>query len=556
MRRIALSLVFTLLAALGLCWLAGAAPAPSSVSGGESDPLAATITVKWQDSSLKEVFATIFGAIDADYVLTDDVSGIITMQKEASARDILDQVCAIKGLHYWKKGGAYVVSTKAAPEDAGPGQSEAALPASGKAADATTLKQRFYKVQYWNPRDLASWFNRTEGGSVEGSSWRADYTSLFSRQNGEDFVDTSLQPFAFGRSRLGESSQFPAGLTRNNSSLPAALRQQRPQLNPATTTTTRTNNQPLQNPQLSEQEQELMESGIDINAPFAPLLPSGMTAPIAFEPLNLLIFEATDEAYDRFLELLRIFDQKPKQMILEVQFVTMSTDDAYAFGANWRYLLGGTALSVTGLDPGGNFAMRINKGNNFQAQLSALMTVGKARVVNAPRIAAMNNYTANIHFLDRVPYVDFSGATAVGNQTVIAGGATLRSVDVPTDLTITPRINADNSVTALLSPVISSYKLIEVPTPSGGSQQVPLVSQNSLSTLLNMKDGETMVIGGFVTRNETTSHQKMPLLSDLPILGKILFTSTKRNTSESELLIFVTPHVIKDESETTTVGPY
>jgi type II secretory pathway component GspD/PulD (secretin) len=206
--------------------------------------------------------------------------------------------------------------------------------------------------------------------------------------------------------------------------------------------------------------------------------------------------------------------------------------------------------------PAGNMTISIAKGDVFKAALSTLLTSGRARLVNAPRIAAMNNFSANIHFEDVVPYVNFTGATAVPNGGIIAGGATIETVRVPTDLTILPRINADDSITALISPVISSYSLVEVPTPDGSTQQVPLTSTNSVSTLLNIKDGETMVIGGFVKRNETNNKIKIPLLSDLPILGNLFFTRTEKNTSDSELLIFVTPHVIKDDTETTTVGPY
>jgi type II secretory pathway component GspD/PulD (secretin) len=146
----------------------------------------------------------------------------------------------------------------------------------------------------------------------------------------------------------------------------------------------------------------------------------------------------------------------------------------------------------------------------------------------------------------------------VPNGGIISGGATLQTVTIPTDLTILPRINADDSVTALINPVITTYSLVEVPTSSdsGGTQQVPLTSQNSLSTLLNIKDGETMVIGGFVNRNETKNKIKIPLLSDLPIIGNLFFTRTENNINDSELLIFVTPHVIKDDTETTTLGPY
>jgi type II secretory pathway component GspD/PulD (secretin) len=558
MRRIALRTALTLLAALALSGLAAAAAPTSSAEGGQ-DPLATTITVKWQDSSLKEVFSTIFHAIGADYLLTDEVSGkTITMQTEASAHDILEHVCAAHSLHWWKKGSVYVISSQPAPAETS-GASAVADSAPSESQGQSVKKQRFYTTQYVHPRDLASMFNSKEGKSLEGLAWRPELTALFSNQNQTDqFIDTSLQPFGYGRNRLGEAAQYPRSVSpgMNQGAVPLALRDRLLQANPAQA---RPRTTTLTTPDSAENQDLLEAGGIDITAPFAPLLPSGMNAPIAYEPLNLLIFEATDEAYDRFLELLRIFDQKPKQVILDVQFVTMSTNDLYDLGIDWFYLVGQTALNTTGLAPGaGNFTLSLGKGPNFKAILSTLFSTGRARLVTAPRIATMNNSSASIDFTDEVPYVDFSGATAVPNGGVISGGATVQTRVIPTFLSITPRINADDSVTVLLNPTISSYSLVEVPTSTNGGfiQQVPLVSTSSLSSLLNIKNGETMVIGGFVRTNELTTKNKLPLLSDLPILGDLLFTKTSKSLSDSELLIFVTPHVMKDDTETTTIGPY
>jgi type II secretory pathway component GspD/PulD (secretin) len=182
------------------------------------------------------------------------------------------------------------------------------------------------------------------------------------------------------------------------------------------------------------------------------------------------------------------------------------------------------------------------------------LLTSKARLVQSARIATMNNYPASITSNTQEPYVDFSGGGAVVNGGIVNPSATVRVVNVPTSLTITPRINGDDSVTALLTPTISSSRSVEIPTPIG-KQFFPVVSSSQLSTFLNVKDGETMVIGGFVNRKEELSRSKIPLLSDLPILGPLLFTSTSRNTNDTETLIFVTPHVIKDESAEVTSGP-
>jgi|GEM_PF-3561946 len=560
MRRIALGTALILLMTLTLGSLAAAAP--PSMTDGEQDPLAASLTVRWQDSNLKEVFATIFRAINADYVIADDVSGkSITMQREASARDILEHVCASQGLHWWKNGQAYVISSHPAPQEG----SVTPAPAEALSADSrakSVMKLRSYKSQYWNPLDLANMFGSREGMSSEGRAWRPELTAFYSGDLGTgQSADTSLQPFGFGRSRLGEARQYPVSgpeRYRDQSALPLATAARRPTATRPTTTTGLPGITSLQGDQISTEEQALLEAGIDINAPFAALLPSGMTAPIAFEPLNLLIFEATDEAYDRFLELLRIFDQKPKQVLLDVQFVTMNTTDAYALGVNWNYSVGRTLINVDSLAPQGYVNIGIGNGSTFGAQLSALLTNSRARLVSAPRLATMNNFSASITLSEEVPYVNFGGAAAVPNGGIIEGGAELQTITVPTQLTMTPRINADDSITVLLTPTITNYRLVEVPTSatSGGTQLVPLTSTSQVVTVLNIKDGETMVMGGFISRSDSTNKSKIPLLSELPILGDLLFTRTTVSNEDSELLIFVTPHVMKDDTETATVGPY
>ncbi len=524
----------------------------------ESDPLSAPMFVKERDVDVREMLDAIFRAMGVGYLLTDDVSGRVYLgQRDATARDILDLVCSAKGLHWWKNGDTYVVGAQPPPVTTDRVASHAASGAGPGEESSQVRKTRQYRVQYWNPRDIAACFNPREKGGLEGRLWSMDYTAFFADQlinagkpstspGQREFTDTSLKPFSdiLGNNRLGESRAMGGiGGLRGGFGRAPGIPEARSLGEPLDTGVTGI-------------EEELLESGIDIGAPFAALLPLGMTAPIAYEPLNMLIFEATDEAYDRFLELVRMFDQKPKQVLLEVQFITMNTSDAFALGLDWYWHVARSSVNAAGLAPAGFFTIRTARDRNFGATLSVLLTTGKARLVSSPRIATMNNFPATISFVDQIPYVEFSGGGAFPGGPTIPPGATVLTKNVPTQLTILPRINGDDSVTAILNPQISTYEFVSVPTPEGGTQNVPLVSSNSLSTLLNIKDGETMVIGGFVNRDETVNRSKVPLLGDLPIIGNLFFTRTERNIGDSELLIFVTPHVIRDEAAEVTLGPY
>ena len=576
MRQTVFRIGLILLVGLGCSCLPMAAAvteASSAAPETKADPLSVIISINEKAADVRELLSTIFLATGANYVISYDITGKVQLgQREATARDILDHVCATQGLHWWKRGDSYIVSTQPAPSEG----TEASAPATSGALlvkPAQAKKTRYYNVKNVQPRDLSALFNSNVSFSPIGKNWglsmTANYSEYMNRKNNPSSADTTstaLRPFSAGESRIGESPQFPGGGFYGGgiaqpglggaTPLQAGIGQIPGQPLAGTRPGYAAGQQQYQVPAqaVTEEQLQMLQSGINLYAPFASLLPPDMTAPIAYEPLNLLIFEATDEAYDRFLELIRIFDQRPKQVIIETQFITMSTNDAYALGLDWFFNVGRTAIDVAGLAPAGFVNIRVARGQKFAATLSTLLLTDKARLVQSARVATMNHYPASIVSTSQEPYVDFSGGGAVVNGGIVNPSATVRIVNVPTSLTIIPQINGDDSVTALLTPTITSFRLVEIPTPIG-KQNFPATSSSSLSTLLNVKDGETMVMGGFVIRNEELNRSKIPLLSDLPILGPLLFTSTSRNSSDTETLIFVTPHVIKEETAEVTPGP-
>ena len=111
---------------------------------------------------------------------------------------------------------------------------------------------------------------------------------------------------------------------------------------------------------------------------------------------------------------------------------------------------------------------------------------------------------------------------------------------------LTPNIDDEGRVTLFLSPSFSEITgFITVPGQAGS--EVPATANNSVQTLVVLKDGETLVLGGLSRENVATSINKFPWLGDVPILGK-LFTKTDTNTTDQEVLFLITVRLINSQN--------
>jgi len=280
------------------------------------------------------------------------------------------------------------------------------------------------------------------------------------------------------------------------------------------------------------------------------LLPMGIDVLAAIEWLNLLIVRGDEDSIAELERIIReVLDVKPKQVTIEAQFLEISTKEAQALGIDWSFVSNEVAIGTVGMAPAGNLSVRYSHGD-FAALLSALDTKSVGQVINAPKVTTMNNFPATLVIEEDYPYF---------RTTYVYGGIggqpyPTRSVDmvpVTTGLSIVPRINEDDSITTLIQPQVSDViKLIS--DPEFG--EVPQISTRSLTTMLRVNDGETIVMGGLVTRKNSTDVTRVPLLSKIPILGDLLFTRRTTSVDDTQLLIFLTPHVLHEEEELAPLG--
>jgi type IV pilus assembly protein PilQ len=171
-------------------------------------------------------------------------------------------------------------------------------------------------------------------------------------------------------------------------------------------------------------------------------------------------------------------------------------------------------------------------GRNFivDLELSAAQAEGKGEVISQPSVTARTGQEAYIEMGTEIPY----------QEAASSGAATVQFKKAVLSLRVTPQINPDNSLILKINVHKDS-----VGQTLGGAGGSPSIDTRELNTEINMRDGETVVLGGILETERRESEKKVPLLGDVPVLGR-LFKSTGRVNNKDELLIFVTPKIIRE----------
>lgn len=177
----------------------------------------------------------------------------------------------------------------------------------------------------------------------------------------------------------------------------------------------------------------------------------------------------------------------------------------------------------------------------FGVVLSALEQNSDAAVVNNPKIIVANEQTATIDMTTKEPNIEVSrqpGRTINDPDIVTAKLAKDPEYffEYGTKVEVTPRINEDGIITVQIRPKLSFKEGSKVI----GDNSYPIIAEKSVDTLFALEDGKTAAIGGLIKTSDGDAVSKIPLLGDIPILGKYLFSHTSRSKTKSEVVIFVT----------------
>src|SRR6201988_1973523 len=264
---------------------------------------------------------------------------------------------------------------------------------------------------------------------------------------------------------------------------------------------------------------------------------------VADEATNSLLVRAQEADWMIVRHSIETLDLRPLQVLIEVLIAEVRRTTDFQLGVSGRigddstaFKAGANAQAATlkGTSAG-DFALRVMRVGkvNLDVTISALAASGRVRIISRPVLLAQNNQEARILIGSERPFVQVIRAlptdAAVRDQVV-------QYRDVGTQLTLTPTINDDGYVNLQVSQQVSN-------ATSEIQFGAPVISTREAATHLFVRDGQTVVIGGLVDREQERSRSGIPILKDLPLLGG-LFGSTQRSSVQSELFLFVTPHII------------
>jgi type II secretory pathway component GspD/PulD (secretin) len=304
---------------------------------------------------------------------------------------------------------------------------------------------------------------------------------------------------------------------------------------------------------------------------------------------NTLIVTDVMEVFPQVEQIIAELDKKAPQILIEAQIVEINTDRVNELGIEWggsrgemAYFAGPARLTDYGLRPGFysgdqwkqffpvtqdigaasssgggsggidpiySTGQQSSKGVYYgvfslaqlQAIFRALISKGEARYLGKPKIVAMNNKTA---------LIQISKDAAMGTQSVVASaggssGSSSTGVErrrIGLVLKVTPQVNKEGFITMIVQPAYADA-VVSAITVNGATVYDPV--SRGVSTMVRVKNGQTVVIGGMLASTETKTIRKVPLLGYIPIIGW-LFTSVSSRRTNTDLVIFLTPTILVD----------
>jgi len=279
---------------------------------------------------------------------------------------------------------------------------------------------------------------------------------------------------------------------------------------------------------------------------------------------NTLMVHDTASSIDSVRRAIKVLDVPVKQVLIEARIVVASTNVGESLGIRWgggygviqnnnAIAAGGNADTVSRFKDnlrGGTEDIGLNDSALvdlpvasaaassiafgfdtddyiLDLELSAVESDGMAEIISQPRVITADGQTAKIQAGSQIPYeqASSSGATSVTFKEAVL------------KLEVTPQITPDDKI--LMDLIINKDAIGEV------INNIPTIDTNQLETQVLVNNGETIVLGGVFESEEVTQVDKTPFFGDLPVIGR-LFRRTTYTEDKSELLIFITPRLVKD----------
>ncbi len=271
---------------------------------------------------------------------------------------------------------------------------------------------------------------------------------------------------------------------------------------------------------------------------------------VADERNNALLIMATPSQYRRVLTTLRQLDVVPLQVLVEATIAEVTLNDDLEYGLQWFFSLGNSTIRFSELAAGvinpffGGFSYIFNS-DDARVVLNALTSITDVRVISAPQLLVLDNEPARLQVGDQVPIVTQQATSVIDPESPLVNTVEYRDTGVI--LEIIPHVNASGLI--ILEIVQEVSDVAETITSGIDS---PTIQQRQITSTVAVQTGETVALGGLIRDRHTEGVTGIPLVSEIPILGN-LFKTTSDNDDRTELLILLTPRVIRNSQDARTL---
>ncbi|ANE55609.1 type II secretion system secretin GspD [Methylomonas sp. DH-1] len=286
---------------------------------------------------------------------------------------------------------------------------------------------------------------------------------------------------------------------------------------------------------------------------------------LADEGNNALIIVATAQEYAVIQRVLKQLDVLPLQVLIDATIVEVTLNDDLKYGLQWffNHNNGGTNQITGGSDQGldvlnltekaakalstGGFTYAFSSGSkDIQAVLNASAKNNNVNVISSPSLMVLNNQEASIKVGDSVPIrssVSTNLTSGGANNTPIQTSS-IQMIDTGVNLSVRPRVNAGGLV---LMDILQSVNQA-IKTTTSDTIDSPTIQKREIESSVAVQSGETIVLGGLIRENNDYLRDGVPLLHEIPLIGP-LFGGTTRNKDKTELVVLLTPRVMKSRQD-------
>lgn len=298
--------------------------------------------------------------------------------------------------------------------------------------------------------------------------------------------------------------------------------------------------------------------GVPIGAGAAPVAANlGGVRVMADELNNSVLVWSTRAEFQKIENTLQRLDLPPTQVLIDASIVEVTLNDSLQYGLQWAFS-GGVSGGRTGIGQlstrannssnngslnvaaGSGFTYSlINSAGNVRVILNALASQDLLKVISSPSLMVLDNHTATMAVGDQIPVLT---STTDILTTTGAVTSTVQYRDTGVNLSVTPSVNAGNLVTLQIDQTMTDV------SASSGANNQPIFLQRQIGSKVAVRSGETIVLGGLIKDNSTSTKAGVPVLKDVPLLGN-LFSNTNNTGKRTELLVVITPKVVRTDPE-------